>query len=87
VILSGGMVLRPPLDELQHKANHPAGAPGTLDQAERDHILKVLEQTQWVIGGPRGAALRLGLKRTTLLSKMERLGIARPAVTKVTEAE
>ena len=86
VILSGGMVLRPPLDELQHKANHPAGAPGTLDQAERDHILKVLEQTQWVIGGPRGAALRLGLKRTTLLSKMERLGIARPAVTKATEA-
>jgi DNA-binding NtrC family response regulator len=81
VILSSGVVLRPPLAELQQKVNNPAGAPGTLDQAEREHILKVLEQTKWVIGGPRGAALRLGLKRTTLLSKMERLGISRHAVT------
>jgi formate hydrogenlyase transcriptional activator len=77
VILSSDRQLRPPLSELRSKVEHLAAAGETLDQAEREHILKVLEQTKWMIGGPRGAALRLGLKRTTLLSKMQRLGISR----------
>jgi DNA-binding NtrC family response regulator len=77
VILSSDNQLRPPLSELRNKVEHYAATGETLDKAEREHILKVLEQTQWVIGGPRGAALRLGLKRTTLLSKMQRLGISR----------
>jgi formate hydrogenlyase transcriptional activator len=51
----------------------------TLAEAERDHILAVLRQTNWVIGGTHGAAARLGMKRTTLQSKMRKLGIERPA--------
>jgi formate hydrogenlyase transcriptional activator len=51
----------------------------TLAEAEREHILAVLSQTNWVIGGPHGAAARLGMKRTTLQSKMRKLGIERPA--------
>ena len=50
----------------------------TLEQAERTHILKVLRETNWVIGGAAGAATKLGMKRTTLHSKMEKLGIVRP---------
>jgi formate hydrogenlyase transcriptional activator len=50
-----------------------------LEDVQRECILRVLRDTRWVIGGPDGAAARLGLKRTTLLSKMERLGIARQA--------
>ncbi len=48
----------------------------TLRDAERDHILQALAETNWVIGGPKGAAARLGLQRTTLISKMQRLGIS-----------
>ncbi len=55
-----------------------AGAPGTLDEVERARILEVLEQTRWRVSGPRGAALLLGLKPTTLESRMKRLGISRP---------
>jgi DNA-binding NtrC family response regulator len=77
VILSTDNQLRPPLSELRNKVEHHGPTGETLDNAEREHILKVLEQTRWVIGGARGAALRLGLKRTTLLSKMQRLGISR----------
>src|SRR5262249_44289542 len=51
----------------------------TLVEAEREHILGVLRQTNWVIGGANGAAARLGMKRTTLQSKMRKLGIERPA--------
>jgi transcriptional regulator with GAF, ATPase, and Fis domain len=58
----------------------PTGTPVTLEEAEREHILRTLEQTGWVIGGPQGAAARLGLKRTTLFSTMRRLGISRQAV-------
>jgi formate hydrogenlyase transcriptional activator len=50
----------------------------TLEDSDRALILETLEQAGWVIGGPRGAANRLGLKRTTLLAKMRRLGISRP---------
>jgi transcriptional regulator with GAF, ATPase, and Fis domain len=52
-----------------------ASAPVTLDQAESSHILQTLRQTGGVVGGPDGAAARLGLKRTTLISMMRRLGI------------
>jgi formate hydrogenlyase transcriptional activator len=50
---------------------------GTLEEAERSHILGTLEQTKGVVGGPNGAAAQLGLERTTLISKMKRLGINR----------
>jgi formate hydrogenlyase transcriptional activator len=56
----------------------PTAAAGTLADAERDHILGVLRETEWVLGGPNGAAARLGMKRTTLQSKMKKLHISRP---------
>jgi DNA-binding NtrC family response regulator len=77
MILSTDNVLRPPLAGLKLKADQQSV--GTLGDAERQHILKALEETHWIVGGTRGAASRLGLKRTTLLSKMERLGITRRA--------
>jgi len=49
----------------------------TLEEVERDHILRVLRETRWVVGGAQGAAARLGLRRTTLLYHMEKLGISR----------
>ncbi len=80
VILSPGSVLRAPLAELQ-VPEEVATAPEkpTLAAAERDHILRVLRETDGVLGGPHGAAARLGLKRTTLITKMKKLGIERPA--------
>ena len=56
----------------------PVGG-STLADVQRDYIVRVLRDTSGVIGGPHGAATRLGVKRTTLLSRMERLGIARQA--------
>ena len=50
----------------------------TLEDSERALILETLEQADWRVGGPHGAAAKLGLKRTTLLAKMRRLGISRP---------
>jgi formate hydrogenlyase transcriptional activator len=50
----------------------------SLADAEREHILRALRETEWILGGPQGAAARLGMKRTTLQSKMKKLGIARP---------
>jgi formate hydrogenlyase transcriptional activator len=50
----------------------------TLEDSDRDLILETLEQAGWIVGGPRGAAAKLGLKRTTLLAKMRRLRISRP---------
>jgi transcriptional regulator with GAF, ATPase, and Fis domain len=55
-----------------------ASASKTLEQVEREHILQTLNKTDWVIGGPYGAAAKLGMRRTTLLYKMRRLGISRP---------
>ena len=49
----------------------------TLAAADRHHILKVLEESNWVMGGSAGAAARLGIKRTTLIAKMKKLGISR----------
>jgi len=48
-----------------------------LEDAERDHIRKTLEQTGWVVAGPNGAAARLGMKRSTLYFRMQKLGISR----------
>jgi formate hydrogenlyase transcriptional activator len=81
VILSPGLVLQIPPDDLKPPAalaNGPAGAAVTLADAERDHILGVLRETGWVLGGPNGAAARLAMKRTTLQSRMKKLGISRP---------
>jgi len=79
VILSTGSILHAPLEDLKISADTPPDAVVTLRQAESSHILKILRQTNWVLGGPRGAAIRLGLKRTTLVSKMRKLGLTRPA--------
>jgi formate hydrogenlyase transcriptional activator len=49
----------------------------TLAEAERDHILKALEESKWVVGGKAGAAARLGVHRTTLIAKMKRCGLSR----------
>jgi formate hydrogenlyase transcriptional activator len=78
VILSNGPVLNGPLSDLTCPAR--ASAPVTLEDAERSHILRMLQQTDGVVGGPNGAAARLGLRRTTLISKIRRLGINRGRV-------
>jgi formate hydrogenlyase transcriptional activator len=93
VILSPGKVLRPPLEELilaPERTQHipegielpDQGSPPktmTLIETERDHIMKILRETNWIVGGPRGAARILGVPRTTLASMMQRLGIFRAA--------
>jgi formate hydrogenlyase transcriptional activator len=76
VILSPGPDLHVPLAELRISDTAPANGVATLEAAEREHILRALEQANWVIGGPSGAATRLGMKRTTLQSKMRKLGIS-----------
>ena len=83
VILSRGPELQLPLAELRQRttlasATSPGGL-STLEQAEHEHILRALRETKWVIGGPTGAAARLGMKRTTLQSRMRKLGITRPS--------
>jgi formate hydrogenlyase transcriptional activator len=76
VILSSGPVLSAPLGDLRGPDNAQTPAAGrTLADAERSHILEVLRQVDWVVGGRRGAAVRLGLPRTTLLHRMNKLGI------------
>jgi transcriptional regulator with GAF, ATPase, and Fis domain len=79
VILSPETILRAPLESLKGSEELSAGGPMTLEQAECNHILNTLKQTNWVLGGPKGAAERLGVKRTTLISKMRRLGVSRPS--------
>jgi formate hydrogenlyase transcriptional activator len=86
VILSNDGVLPNPLPaaRTQRVAPAPAGAvvatpvATTLRDSEHSLILRTLEGVGWVIGGPKGAAKRLGLKRTTLIHKMQKLGISRP---------
>ena len=80
VILSPGPTLQAPLESLSLNRSRPAvpGAPLTLEEAETRHIIAALQEVNWVIGGPKGAAEKLGLKRTTLIAKMRRLGITRP---------
>ena len=82
VILSPGPSLQVPLGDLQPAAprrpRQPTAAAVTLADAEREHILGALRETGWVLGGPKGAAARLGMKRSTLQWKMKKLGISRP---------
>jgi formate hydrogenlyase transcriptional activator len=73
VIMSNGPLLNEAPSSLTYASKPPA--PVTLDEAESSHILQTLRQTGGVVGGRGGAAARLGLPRTTLISKMRRLGI------------
>ncbi len=81
VILSRGPALYVPLAELEDVGEEEEEAPGetnpTLQAAEREHILRALREAKGMIGGPTGAAAKLGLKRTTLNSKIKKLGIER----------
>jgi formate hydrogenlyase transcriptional activator len=81
VILSRGPALEIPISELQHSSAQAQGQPAaavTLADAEREHILGALRETGWVVAGPKGAAARLGMKRSTLQKKMKKLAIVRP---------
>jgi formate hydrogenlyase transcriptional activator len=78
VILSSGRILRAPLSSLKAAATTEFEEAVTLEEAERDHIRRTLEHTRWVVAGPNGAAARLGIKRSTLYFRMQRLGISRP---------
>jgi formate hydrogenlyase transcriptional activator len=79
VILSPGPVLQVPLTDLTPHSTPTSPTPhDTLAAAERKHILAILEETGWVLGGPHGAAVRLGLKRSTLQFRLRKLGITRP---------
>jgi len=80
VILSPGCVLQVPLDDLRSGAL-PSPEPGqrqTLEESDRALILATLQKTKWVLAGPKGAAVRLGLNRSTLAFRMKKLGIVRP---------
>jgi formate hydrogenlyase transcriptional activator len=80
VILSPHTVLRAPIWELEQFGSHQEShAPITrLEEVKRDHILRALEASNWVVGGRNGAAGRLGMKRTSLVYKMQKLRISRP---------
>ena len=80
VILTRGSVLEVPLGELKQSARAAVdnNNSSTLEAVEREHILRILKDTNWVIAGPTGAAARLGLNRTTLNNRMRKLGITRP---------
>ena len=86
VILSHGSELQIPLAELKGRAklaasmtsNFSSDGIATLEHAEREHIIRALREAEWIVGGPNGAAIRLGMKRTTLQSRIKKLGIARP---------
>jgi formate hydrogenlyase transcriptional activator len=85
VILSHGAELQIPLAELRGRLKVPVTVPlqasdgiTTLEHAEREHIIRALREAEWIVGGPKGAAMRLGMKRTTLQSRIKKLGIARP---------
>jgi formate hydrogenlyase transcriptional activator len=77
VIMTRGNVLSPRINELKLLMQETASAPTQrLSDAERAHILGILNETNWVVGGHDGAAARLGLPRTTLISRMQKLGIS-----------
>jgi formate hydrogenlyase transcriptional activator len=83
VILTSGNVLQAPLAELKQAIREMHGRGGkstgslTMEEIERESILQALRESKWVVGGPHGAAARLGMKRTTLASRMEKLGVSR----------
>ena len=78
VILTQGTDLQVPISELQTTSDSMDSSMTALEEAERDHILRALQEAKWVVGGASGAAARLGVKRTTLQSKMQKFGIIRP---------
>jgi formate hydrogenlyase transcriptional activator len=82
VILSPQSILRAPISELEpfQSYKEPDVPMNGLAEVERDHILRALEASDWVIGGRNGAAERLGMKRTSLVYRMTKLGISRPIV-------
>jgi formate hydrogenlyase transcriptional activator len=75
VLLSPGRVLSPRVAELRTMMLAAQSRTQTLSDAERAHIIGILNETNWVVGGRNGAAVRLGLPRTTLITRMQRLGI------------
>ena len=77
VILSPGPVLRVPILELSQAEEVVPKGSSSLENVEREHILRVLRETEGKIGGKGGAAERLGMNRTTLNSRMRKLGISR----------
>jgi formate hydrogenlyase transcriptional activator len=77
VIVTSGNVLCPPLTSLKNAADTESQEATTLEDAERNHIRKILEQSRWVVAGPKGAAARLGVKRSKLYFRMQKLGISR----------
>jgi formate hydrogenlyase transcriptional activator len=77
VILTCGNVLQSPLESLKSATAVECVEAITLEDVERDHICKILEETRWVVAGPNGAAARLGIKRSTLYFRMQKLGISR----------
>jgi formate hydrogenlyase transcriptional activator len=82
VIRSAGERLDVPMPEIREGARTSKlrTSHQTLEETERAHILATLEETRWILGGPRGAAIRLGLNRSTLQFRMKKLGIERPAL-------
>jgi len=83
VILCRSPVLRVPARDLQHRTitvlhSGHTGQNQTLEEANRDHILQTLKEVRWVVGGPNGAAARLGMRRSTLQYRMKKLRIVRP---------
>jgi formate hydrogenlyase transcriptional activator len=81
VIMSPGPELRVPVRELSRLAPATdAWKPQTLEEAERALILATLKKTRWVLAGPNGAAMKLGLNRSTLQFRMKKLGIVRPGL-------
>ena len=83
VILSPGPVLRVPVARPSSSHDHRSakrayGQHQTLEEAERAHIVGTLKEIKWVLGGPNGAAARLGINRSTLQFRMKKLGIVRP---------
>jgi formate hydrogenlyase transcriptional activator len=78
IIISRSPVFRPDLDQIQHQRANVPSSKQTLDEATRNHIVQTLDEVKWVLGGQHGAATRLGIPRTTLISKMRRLGIESP---------
>jgi formate hydrogenlyase transcriptional activator len=76
VILSPGTSLRAPLEELKQDTTQASTTSlSTLEEMEREHVLRALRESNWVTGGPNGAAVRLGMKRTTLAYRIRKLGI------------
>jgi len=79
VILSRGPVLQVPLQDLDNRTTprRDNGTEQTLEAADRAHILAILNETRWVLGGAGGAAARLGINRSTLQFRLKKLGIVR----------